>query len=144
MKPKALFLVLGGIFLSSVGCGGGDENLKKDVSQLKSAVTKLDSKLDKSADNLVEKIRQEELSRIKAIDKVRGMDQEMLKNYQKMVIEIEELRKLRKAILASNAATEAKVTRANKNLITLLEDEYKLLEDRLSAMKDTIEGLKKD
>ena len=58
--------------------------------------------------------------------------------------QMEDLQKLKAAIEKTVAGIDAKVSRANKDLLSVLENEAKLHEDRLSVMKETIEDLKKD
>lgn len=144
MKRKALPLALACGILAAVGCGGGGEELKQDISRLDAAVSSLDAKIDRSARDLADKIKDERVDRIEQVGKVSGLGAEMHKTYQQMKNQMEDLQKLKGALKSSVAGIDAKVTRANKNLVAVLEAEYKLLEDRLSVMKETIEDLKKD
>ena len=144
MKRNVWVAVLGGILVASIGCGGGDENLKQDVSRLQAAVSSLESKVDSSSRDLADKIKDERVDRIEQIGKVSGIGAEMLKTYQQMKNQMEDLQKLKAAIEKTVAGIDAKVSRANKDLLAVLENEAKLHEDRLSVMKETIEDLKKD
>ena len=92
----------------------------------------------------VDKIKDERVARVEQIGKVSGMGAEMAKTYQQMKNQMEDLQKLKAVLEKMVAGIDAKVTRANKDLLAVLENEYKLYEDRLSVMKETIEDLKKD
>ncbi len=118
--------------------------MKQDISRLDAAVSSLEAKIDRSARELADKIKDERVDRIEQVGKVSGLGAEMHKTYQQMKNQMEDLQKLKGALKSSVAGIDAKVTRANKNLVAVLEAEYKLLEDRLSVMKETIEDLKKD
>ncbi len=140
MKRSVLVLAAAGLALA--GCGGPPKNMATQ-EELAALRTDHEGKIKGVSDDLDRKLKESVFELEKRMTSAFKELPEMLATYQKMKNTLEDLAKLKEELEKRVAATDLKVETANKNLITVLEAEEKLLSERVAEIRRTLEQLKK-